>query len=88
MFYGHYFLKIWIKFKIFTYTFNIFLYILYKYIYINIDEKISIEVDNEFESYLHENENPFYYNNTQLKSIALYDPEFNNVSHFKIFQFF
>jgi len=47
-----------------------------------------MEVDNEFESYLHENEIPFYYNKTQLKPIVFYDPEFNNVSYFKIFQLF
>ena len=79
----YYLYKICINFVIF-YPNIIF----FNYININISKKEYIEIDNEFESYLRVNEIPFYHNKTQLKPIALYVSEFNNVSYFKIIQLF
>ena len=54
------------------------------HIYIYTDNKQLIEIDNEFNSDTFEKE-IIYQKKSKLKPIAIYYPEYNNISYFKYF---
>ena len=54
-------------------------------IYINLNNKEIIDIDNEFEENLNENDKKFIGERVELKPIALYYPEYNNISYAKYF---
>ena len=53
--------------------------------YINVNKKEFIEIDNEFKINLYEKKIVFENITTKIKPIALYHPEFNNISYIKYF---
>ena len=53
--------------------------------YINVNKKEFLEIDNEFKINLYETETFFENITTKIKPIALYHPEFNNISYIKYF---
>lgn len=55
------------------------------YIHININNKIYIDIDNEFNVSLYEEDILFNNYKTNLKPIAFYHPEYNNISFLKYF---
>ena len=55
------------------------------YIHINISKKEYIEIDNEFKLNLYENDVSFIDKKTKIKTIAVYYPEYNNISYMKYF---
>ena len=55
------------------------------YIYINISKKEYIEIDNELKLNLYENDISFINKKTKIKTIAVYYPEYNNISYMKYF---
>ena len=55
------------------------------HIHINKTKKIIIEIDNILENYLYENDSSFTEYQTNLKPIAFYYPEYNNISYLKYF---
>ena len=55
-------------------------------IYICINNKELIDIDNEFKGTLYEDVNKFNANISELKPIAFYYPEYNNISYFKYFR--
>ena len=59
--------------------------IFYEYIHINKSKKNIIETDNILENNLYENDSSFTEYQTQLKPIAFYYPEYNNISYMKYF---
>ena len=61
--------------------------IFYKYIHINTTKKNIIETDNILENNLkvYENDSSFTEYQTQLKPIAFYYPDYNNISYLKYF---
>jgi len=73
-------INIIIKYLIFIIIYLILFY--YKYIYINIKEIIKVEIDNKFEISLYENNLNFSNYLTDIKPIAIYYPEFNNIKYF------
>ena len=73
---------------IIKYVFIIILYsiiIFIEYAYINIDKKELIEIDNEFKINYYENEISFFNQETNLKPIAIYHPQYTNISYYKYF---
>ena len=54
------------------------------HIYINIDHNHTVEIDNDFKLDPYENET-IYQKKSKLKPIAIYYPEYNNISYFKYF---
>ena len=56
-----------------------------EYFLININQKLAIEIDNEFKENLFENDISFNTYQTKLKPIAFYYPEYNNISYVKYF---
>ncbi len=56
------------------------------YIKINKRKKHTVEIDNEFKTNLYENDISFIKYQTKLKPIALYHPEYNNISYLKFFK--
>ena len=74
---------------IIKYVFIITLYsniIFFDFIKINIEKKNLIEIDNEFFLNLYENEKTFPKSKLRFKPIALYYPEYNNISYFRLFK--
>ena len=70
------------------YVFIFFLYsyiLFFDYIYINIEKKDLIEIDNEINLSFYEKETNFENSHTKIKAIALYYPEYNNISILKYF---
>ena len=59
--------------------------IFFDYIYLNIVKRELIEIDNEFNLNTFENETLFLNFKSKIKAIALYFPEFNNISYTKYF---
>ena len=59
--------------------------IFYKYIHVNKIRKNIIETDNILENNLYENDSSFTEYQTQLKPIAFYYPDYNNISYLKYF---
>ena len=59
--------------------------IFYEYIHINKSKKNIIETDNILENNLYENDSSFTEYQTQLKPIAFYYPDYNNISYLKYF---
>ena len=55
------------------------------YIHINISKKEYIEIDNELKLNLYENDISFINKKTKIKTIAVYYPEYNNISYMKYF---
>ena len=55
------------------------------HIHINISKKEYIEIDNEFKLNLYENDVSFINKKTKIKTIAVYYPEYNNISYMKYF---
>ena len=51
------------------------------HIYINIDHYHVVEIDNDFKLDPYENET-IYQKKSKLKPIAIYYPEYNNISYF------
>jgi len=73
---------------IIKYIFIIIIYsntIFFDFIKINIEKKNLIEIDNEFILNLYENEKTFIKSKIRFKAIALYYPEYNNISYLKLF---
>ena len=56
-----------------------------EYFLININQKLAIEIDNEFKENLYEADISFNKHQTNLKPIAFYYPEYNNISFMKYF---
>jgi hypothetical protein len=56
-----------------------------EYFLININQKLAIEIDNEFKENLYEADISFNNYQTNLKPIAFYYPEYNNISFMKYF---
>jgi len=56
-----------------------------EYFLININQKLALEIDNEFKENLFENDISFNNYQTKLKPIAFYYPEYNNISYIKYF---
>jgi len=56
-----------------------------RYIYICINNKEIINIDNEFKDTLYEDSNIFNGEISELKPIAFYYPEYNNISYYKYF---
>ena len=56
-----------------------------EYFLININQKLAIEIDNEFKENLYEADISFNKYQTNLKPIAFYYPEYNNISFMKYF---
>ena len=54
-------------------------------IYININNKEIIDIDNEFKDNFYERSNKFNGYISKLKPIALYYPEYNNISYYQYF---
>ena len=54
------------------------------HIYINIDQNQVVEIDNDFKLDPYENET-IYQKKSKLKPVAIYYPEYNNISYFKYF---
>ena len=76
-------LIIFIKYVCFLFSYS---YIFFnKYIYVNIDNGEYINIDNELKVNLYEEEISFKNYRTNLKPIAFYHPEYNNISFFKYF---
>ena len=69
---------------VFIFTIDFYIFFL-NYIYIDIDNKKIIEIDNEFKENFYQEEIKFDKYQTKLKPIALYYPEFNNISYSKYF---
>ena len=59
--------------------------IFFDYIHINISKNEYIEIDNEFKLNLYENDVSFINKKTKIKTIAVYYPEYNNISYMKYF---
>ena len=55
------------------------------YIQINKKQKNIVEIDNAFKVNIYENNTSFSDYDTKLKPIALYEPEYNNISYLKYF---
>ena len=69
------------------YIFFIFLYFIlfyYKHIYINIKEKIKVEIDNIFENSSYEKDINFSNYSSEIKPIAIYHSELNNINNIPI----
>ena len=58
--------------------------VFHNHIYINIDQNQVVEIDNDFKLAPYENET-IYQKKSKLKPIAIYYPEYNNISYFKYF---
>ena len=73
------FINIIIKYLIFIIIYLSLFY--YKCLYISIKEIIKVEIDNKFEISLYENNLNFSNYLTDIKPIAIYYPEFNNINN-------
>ena len=72
----------------FKYVYFLFIYsylFFIDYIFIHNDNKEIINIDNEFTVNLHESDLKFGKYKTNLKPIAFYYPEYNNISYYKYF---
>ena len=57
-----------------------------EYEYIKIDNRKSIEINNEFKPDIYEEDISYIYYKSKFKPIAFYHPEYNNISYYKYFK--
>ena len=80
---NYYIIYIFIKYIFFVFIFFILFY--YRHIYINIKEKKKVEIDNIFEVSSYEKDINFSNYLSEIKPIAIYHSELNNINNLPIY---